>query len=250
MLLPALGRALDAGQSAMVLATCGYMLGPLVGLLRREGLPFHNPWATRRGDWNPLAHRKGTTTIDRLLAFLRPDPAAWPSGMARMWTHEDLALWTDLLNTREAMLPRARAMVRLSAETEGYREAPIAWLLEHVFDEEALGHALDLDTVWLLEHALAAKQKTLAYPVAVVRRAGAPALRERPRITVGTVHSVKGAEADVVLLFPDLSTSGMHEMTSGDAGRDAVRRCFYVGMTRARDTLLLCRPESGYAVTL
>jgi len=241
---------LEEGKSAMVLATCGYMLAPTVSLLRREGLPFHNPWATRRGDWNPLAHRKGTTTVDRLLSFLRPDPSAWPPGMARMWTHEDLALWSELLNTREALLPRAKAAIKAAAETEGYREAPIAWLLEHVFAEEALGHALDLDTAWLLDHALAAKRKALEYPVAVVQRAGAPALRERPKLIVGTVHSVKGGEADVVLLFPDLSTAGMREFASGDAGRDAVRRCFYVGMTRARETLLLCRPESGYSVTL
>ena len=47
----------------------------------------------------------------------------------------------------------------------------------------------------------------------------------------------------MVFLFPDLSRSSHHEWQRGmgdNAG--AVYRLFYVGMTRARETLVICSP--------
>lgn len=61
--------------------------------------------------------------------------------------------------------------------------------------------------------------------------------KEAPRLWVGTIHSVKGAEADVVYLWPDIS----YAATRDDP--DAVRRVFYVGMTRAREKVVLCAPS-------
>ena len=37
------------------------------------------------------------------------------------------------------------------------------------------------------------------------------ALLDTPEIIIGTGHSVKGGEADVVYIFPDLSASGMRQ---------------------------------------
>jgi len=52
----------------------------------------------------------------------------------------------------------------------------------------------------------------------------------------------------VVYLFPDLSFAGMNEWLGG--GTAAVRRLFYVGMTRARETLILCEPAGSRSVAL
>jgi superfamily I DNA/RNA helicase len=59
---------------------------------------------------------------------------------------------------------------------------------------------------------------------------------------VGTIHSVKGGEADVVYLFPDLSQAGAAQYASMGTARDAVIRQFYVGATRAREKLYVCGP--------
>jgi len=69
-------------------------------------------------------------------------------------------------------------------------------------------------------------------------------------VIVGTIHSVKGGEADVVCLFPDLSGEGDAAYQQAGAPRDSVIRQFYVGMTRARETLYICQQESGMAVRL
>jgi superfamily I DNA/RNA helicase len=67
---------------------------------------------------------------------------------------------------------------------------------------------------------------------------------------VGTVHSVKGGQADVVYLFPDLSRAGdSHYQVSGPL-RDSVLRVFYVGATRARETLYICQRENAMAVSI
>jgi superfamily I DNA/RNA helicase len=76
------------------------------------------------------------------------------------------------------------------------------------------------------------------------------ALEESPRVIVGTIHSVKGGEADVVFLFPDLSPAGDSAYQLYGPQRDAVIRLFYVGMTRARQTLYICQRESSMAVVI
>ena len=63
-------------------------------------------------------------------------------------------------------------------------------------------------------------------------------------------NSVKGAEADVVYVFPDVSRAGMAEWIGNSAQRAGVYRLFYVAMTRARETLVLCAPGDKYAVNL
>ena len=56
-------------------------------------------------------------------------------------------------------------------------------------------------------------------------------LVEEPPVTLGTIHSVKGGEADVVYVFPDLSQAGYQEWCLHGEGRDSVFRLFYVAMT-------------------
>jgi superfamily I DNA/RNA helicase len=82
----------------------------------------------------------------------------------------------------------------------------------------------------------------------VVRNRGAQALMELPKVTIGTVHSVKGGEADVVYLMPDLSTAGMREWDQPGLPRDSVVRLMYVGMTRAREELVVCDASSPMSV--
>ena len=71
-----------------------------------------------------------------------------------------------------------------------------------------------------------------------------------PRVIVGTIHSVKGGQADIVFLFPDLNPAGNAAYQRHGAQRDSVIRLFYVGMTRARHTLYVCQKESSMAVVI
>jgi len=61
---------------------------------------------------------------------------------------------------------------------------------------------------------------------------------------------VKGGEADVVYLFPDLSQAADAHYQRFGPPRDSVIRVFYVGATRTRETLYICQRESALAVSI
>jgi superfamily I DNA/RNA helicase len=61
---------------------------------------------------------------------------------------------------------------------------------------------------------------------------------------------VKGGQADVVYLFPDMSQAGDAQYGRDGAPRDSVIRQFYVGATRAREKLYICARESNMAVAI
>jgi superfamily I DNA/RNA helicase len=59
------------------------------------------------------------------------------------------------------------------------------------------------------------------------------------KITLGTIHSTKGDEADNVVLISDVSNSCYKNIHADPEGE---RRVFYVGATRARKRLFLAQP--------
>jgi DNA helicase-2/ATP-dependent DNA helicase PcrA len=63
---------------------------------------------------------------------------------------------------------------------------------------------------------------------------------EKPKIKLSTVHGAKGGEADNVLLYLDLSTKALIEM---EKNPDHAHRVLYVGVTRAKQNLILKMPE-------
>jgi DNA helicase II / ATP-dependent DNA helicase PcrA len=245
-LLPDLDDTLAAGQTAMILAPCGYMLRPVIAVLKEAGIPFHNPYRPKRKDWNPFGPATGVSTRERLLAYLHPDDATW-GAQAHDWTREDLARWGRMLRADGVLRRGAKQAISALQGTERVSAAE----LDGWFERAALEGALDLDPLWLSRHVTKAYAERLAYPLAVCAASGRATLHEAPRVTVGTVHSVKGGEADNVVVFPDLSHAGYLEWHDhADGGHDSVRRVFYVALTRARERLVLCRRASPRSVRL
>ena len=120
--------------------------------------------------------------------------------------------------------------------------------IHNLLTAEAIDAGLSGDLDWLRQNLLASRQKGAAFAIRVAEAHGVETLSKTPQIITGTIHSVKGGEADAVYLFPDLSFAGMNEWIGGGAA--AVRRLFYVGMTRARESLILCQPASSRSVAL
>ena len=236
-LIQLLADDIQDDRTAMVLASCSYMLRDLIGALRDAGIPFHNPYRKTRGDWNPLANGDGST-INRIRAFMNVEDTMFPA-----WTAMQLRLWVGLVKAERILKRGAKKAIDDLAELEPAKMLnQTDWL--SYFQGDPFGFA-PISPKWLLENALESKKKAIDFPIRVVERQG---LGVRPRIVVGTIHSVKGGEADSVYLMPDLSQSGWLEWRGGDP--DSVRRTIYVGMTRAREKLSILSPAGPLAVEI
>lgn len=231
------------GERVMVLASCGYLLAPLLALLREQGIPFHNPYKRKRGDWNPLRSARGkgrrvVTAADRVLAFLAPVLHD------RDWTRNELVWWLEKLSTERGGLARG-AKTRVKEESFSPSRDLLSLFARAGITEDGLPEceharsAIGCDLAWLRRSLLESGTGSIRFAAQVAARRGPEALCEDPSVIVGTVHSVKGGEASTVILFPDISARAANESSHADRAR-----LFYVAMTRARERLVLCDAAS------
>jgi superfamily I DNA/RNA helicase len=223
------GLAMD-GNSVMVLAQCGYMLKSAVAYSRQSGIAIHNPYRKRRGDWCPLkaGSSKVTTVRDIVAAYAEP-----------VQTFETVGTWLEGVDSRTIISRGGKGAVAKIAKSEDATRAltPDDWhelIVDPRMRELAMAGSWDF-----LSMSSMRSRRTLNYAIHAVSRGWRPT--EDPRVILGTIHSVKGGEADYVFLLPDVAPSSYN-----DGDRDAVVRTFYVGATRAKKGLFLC---SGKGLT-
>ena len=237
-------ETIAGGENAMVLATCGYMLNHVLAETKRRGVPLFNPFRKTNGAWNPM--RGG---VDRLLAFLESNDGTW--------TWQQLSQWLDpLAADRAVFIHGAKATIKRRSATTEQGATADSVELRSVFTQEGIEGcraALAAEdprvaVEWYMRLVRGSMRSKLAYAEAIVRRGGVDALRQEPKVVVGTIHSVKGAAADTVLLAPDISQAGMTDWQKGGTAADETVRLFYVGMTRARNSLVLLGPSSPECV--
>lgn len=243
-------RYAQDGKSVMILASCSYLLNEIKRKLRKEGLPYHNPYRASRGDWNPMGKfhvntKTGTiSTRERILSFL-DESMGMPN--KHYWSAENLVRWSNMIRSRGIMKKGAREKLEALVENENYYIGNAEKFYAQIFEPFALERALARDLVWFRDSLLAAKRNLIEYPLNVYQKQGRRALEEKPKIIIGTIHSVKGGEADVTIIFPDLSIAAMKEY---EKFKDSTIRTFYVGITRSRETLIIGKPASGACVPL
>tara|TARA_Y100000289_G_scaffold22741_1_gene22185 strand:- start:464 stop:706 length:243 start_codon:yes stop_codon:yes gene_type:complete len=78
-----------------------------------------------------------------------------------------------------------------------------------------------------------------------VRRRGERILTGSPRIRISTIHKAKGGEADNVVLFLDSTKACVESLD-----QDSEIRTFYVGATRAKQSLHLIEPTTKHGFNI
>jgi len=229
----------EQGRTVMCLASCSYMLRPVTESLRRIGAPFHNPYRRRRGDWNPLGHKE---TLRRVASFGVARQAVQADDRAAL-RRGDTWAWVHLIRTKDNMshgLKRALLDIGDDADDEmRFLEPLIAGLSSRAMDAWRAG-----DWNWLIANLTEEARRPGEYAARILQRGG-DVDRCEPKIIVGTIHSVKGGEADVVYLLPELSRASVQDcQDNGQEAEDSIVRMAYVGMTRARRKLVLCEPST------
>jgi hypothetical protein len=210
-LLEHLAADLADGRTPMVLATCGYMLAPLIHQLRAASVPFHNPHRAAQGSWNPMVG------ANRLLAYLRHDPAIWGTD-ARTWTWDDLRLWTEPLAAKNVLPRGTKSLIEAKCRKDEFGRTQAS----QPVDLETVCRLLDTpdtrthpafhgDVDWWASNLRGSQTRPNAYAIDLYRRNGPGPLKQwaqtitdpdrckrtdLPWVTIGTGHSVKGAAAD------------------------------------------------------
>lgn len=222
------------GESVMVLASCSYMLQGFIKQLRLHGVPFHNPYRLNNGAWNPLT-ASGTTALDRIKAFMKLKQHK------EVWTAKDIKIFVEHLS-KDLFIHGGKK--RLSTMAEDWRSEKIAIELNQcIKTTDILEKLLNCDLTFFIENIISSKKDSYLFPASIIERKGLQALDNPPRVIIGTIHSVKGGEADNVLISPDISYSAYYSDSQG--GFVNSYRLFYVALTRAKKRVFLLRNSTN-----
>lgn len=234
----------QAGKSLMILTTCSYMLNKILFELKKNGIPFYNPYRKKRGDWNLLVRgdKSKVTSVDLISSFLNRGEDE------NYWNVADFITWAQHLSVGDNGLIRKQgnaAIEKLKRAVEEQADGLHSCrnILSKVLSPAAIEPAMNRNVDWFAENLKTGRQKSITYPLAVANKFGIDCLSRPPAVIPGTIHSVKGGEADVVILYPDISMNAMREkLYNGREAQDAIWRVFYVGATRAKETLIIMKP--------
>jgi DNA helicase-2/ATP-dependent DNA helicase PcrA len=237
------------GKSCMILASCSYMLNGIISEMRDRGMVFSNSWRTSNGAWNPIKQsgEDSASTLDRILSFLRPCQEIYGFD-SRLWTSDEFPIWAELIKSEAGI---GKGMKKKLDDLSGEDRMPMDFLTQFFppdtsFWEMFNEFTLDGAVRWFKDSVMASKLQGIQYPLRVIQKNGYKL--DKPTVTLGTIHSVKGAEADVVFISPDISVAGFTEYTGDAVSRDSIFRLYYVALTRAREGVVLCGQSTPNAV--
>ena len=199
----------------LALATCGYMLGELEEDLRYQGLPY-------------TINGKSPIKQDSIKAV-----SAWN----RLNEHEQISY-----NDVSAIYANLKSGVGVQRGYKGLKTLEEG----QVYDVESLimHHGLlNAGIPWdVAFNTIGEADKS--YIMSLEKHGG---LGVEPKINLSTIHMAKGGECDNVMLMTDLSRANKEEM---EIDSDDTNRVFYVGATRAKQSLHIISPqqERGFII--
>lgn len=209
----------------MLLASTSFQVKQITDYLYSRRIPFHNPYRRSNFAWNPM---QGLS-----------EP--FQNYLSRSLTGKSLSSWLPFLAANEVFLPKKKEEFIRLCETRGDQEVEVSELKSHI-NEFFIDMILTGDLTLLMNHRRRSLLGSWNYMLDIHQGKSQVV---QPRVIVGTIHSVKGGEADHVYVFPDISRSAAF---SNDLNiNDSMARLFYVAVTRSRDTLTLASPSTRWA---
>jgi len=209
----------DDNQTYMIITAANYMLNPIIEVLINYGIPFYNPYRPLNVKWNPL-----NAYYHQLIEYL---------------DGRNHAIWGKLLNDKAYKSGKKRDFIEESKKYKIPDED-----IPRYFNDYTADLILKRNLNIFKEYNPGRELQILNYTIKVLEQ---PVHKQQPRVIIGTIHSIKGGEADNVYLFPDISRSAGYSLM---INKNAIYRMFYVGITRAKKSLYICSPSGKYWVDI
>lgn len=211
---------LDREGSHMILCRCQYQIRRWQKYLTTKGLPWHNPYRDAPG-WNPTNSKlwKAVQTYDEIIRGME----VYAQDVRRMISLTYVAgnLEPGIKTQVKKLLPNPYDKYDVfSLSDKGW------------FTPEWFKFQRPLDALFGLEGGAGD----------LLRVKGREIVRETPRIMLGTIHSVKGGEADHVWLDTTSSPTIARSIMDNQQAGDDETRLIYVAVTRARQSCGLLAP--------
>lgn len=206
----------DLPGSIFILTRNRYQLEPIAEALMFQGVPFRN----LRGP-DPINTGK-LAGAQALLQLSRGQPV----------TAAQMAGAIEYIPSAPYLKRGFKRVVRALAEKSPESELLVSDIHDNTnpifWETLARGASMDM---------LQADRKEKALLTSILASGNA-----EPRVTIGTVHSVKGMEASWVILLPDMARRTYDEFMKNP---EPERRVWYVGATRAREGVIVLAPQTG-----
>jgi superfamily I DNA/RNA helicase len=209
---------LEIPGTHMILCRCNYHLKRWIQYLTLKGIPWKNPYRVKNKAWNPADTKtwRAMKTYNQIRNGLEV-------------TGEDLIRLIEKMMTEYLIRGVKTHRKKLIEETCGFYGAVDIFYLNSsgLFQPDFFNFSEPVHKVFQLT----------GYAGELIKKHGAGIVENEPRCIIGTVHSVKGGEADHV--WVDRSTS-LKIATAIQASKVAYFdevRVGYVACTRARETL-------------
>jgi DNA helicase-2/ATP-dependent DNA helicase PcrA len=255
-------------REVMVLASCDYMLNDVIDKMRGLGVPFSNKYKLDDKRWNPISDKVYDIVRKVLKTQTVGDVCDWVELIDMKYIKSDCAFLhhsyggvkrvdgvksdgvksdgvkSDGVKSDGLVASnnvKRRKIIELEAFEKElfYREFLREILVDSEFDafEDNQEFGSDKDKLdWFMSKIEAKYLKRFDYIYKVMTGE----YKDAKDVTVGTIHSAKGRESQVVFVCPDKSPATIKDSLFD---KSAIIRLFYVAMTRASEVLYFCMPS-------
>lgn len=210
-LVPQIRRRLSTDPDSSIGVITSYRSSGLLDFIdgmKRAGIKYHNPYSK-----SPQWVTPGMRLASDAMLFAKGD---WTYGEVKQWSKRILNTGVFIRGTAEDL---KKTVPYERFEWNRFADPNFTALRGEIFASEQGAVS------WFLKRSNAANRNnaTLLQTWTVAQ------MREKPRVVVGTIHSVKGGEMDIVYLCDELSYPDTLETEEWERH---VR--YYVGITRAK----------------
>lgn len=267
-------------KSVMVLASCDYMLNDIIDKMKKAGVPFSNRYKLDDNRWNPISV-KTEDAVSRLLRTQTiGDVCIWAEYLDKKYIKKIEEVIHDI--EKDIEKDKNLDMNLAKSSNKKVKKLPdIKDIEKDIFYREFLERILNKDdfdkfeNIWRknirydededkeenkdknnnlneieetkiirakLDWFLARVETKYLKRFEYVYKVMTGRYRNLKDITVGTIHSAKGRESQVVFICPDKSPATVQDSLFD---KSDIIRLFYVAMTRASEKLYFCMPSVG-----